>query len=356
MSEGNGQIAVNYCEEAYQLVKETRNSTALKTTLSCLVKSYEAIGDFKMANTYFKELDNLKTELYADSKVKEVTELQMEYEFQQEQQKAELLQAQKDARQSLIRNSLILGLVAFAVIAFLVYRSALQRKKTNTLLEEKNTIISKALSEKELLLKEIHHRVKNNLQVISSLLSMQSRFIEDETAIEAIKGGRDRVKSMALIHQNLYQEDNLTGIEVKDYFEKLAKSLFNSYNIEPDRIDLELDIEPINLDVDTVIPLGLVVNELVSNALKHAFPDDRKGLIRIQLVEEIDISTKEPVLLLEVLDNGVGMEGDAPGEFSDSFGYRMIHAFKDKLEANLDMDTQDGTQVRLRIFDYQKAS
>lgn len=353
--EGKGQIAVNYCEEAYKLVKTTRNSTALKTTLSCLVKSYEAIGDFEKANAYFKELDNLKTELYADSKVKEVTELQMEYEFQKEQQKTELAQAQKNARQSLIRNSLILGLLAIAVIAFLVYRSAVQRKKTNTLLEEKNVIISKALSEKELLLKEIHHRVKNNLQVISSLLSMQSRFIEDETAIEAIKGGRDRVKSMALIHQNLYQEDNLTGIEVKDYFEKLAQSLFNSYNIEPDRITLELDIEPINLDVDTVIPLGLVVNELVSNALKHAFPDDRKGVIRIQLVEEIDISTKKAVLVLEVLDNGIGMEGDTPGEFSDSFGYRMIHAFKDKLEANLDLHTRDGTQVRMRIFDYQKA-
>ena len=140
-------------------------------------------------------------------------------------------------------------------------------------IEQKNSIISKALDEKEILLKEIHHRVKNNLHFISALLGLQTDHVSDQVALDALQEGQDRVQSMALIHQDLYQRDDLTSVNVKDYFIKLTEGLFDSYNIHTDDITLQLDIANLDLDVDTVVPIGLIVNELVSNCLKYAFSD-----------------------------------------------------------------------------------
>lgn len=235
------------------------------------------------------------------------------------------------------------------IAAFGIYSFHLKRR-ARLELAQKNQIISNALAEKEFLLKEIHHRVKNNLQVISSLLSLQSKFIENEAALEAIKEGRDRVKSMALIHQNLYQENNLTGIEIKDYIEKLCRNLFNSYHIDPNKVTLELEIHSLNLDVDTVIPLGLIINELVTNALKYAFPDDRNGIIQIFLKEQNEI------LNLRVKDNGVGIETEMSRQENQTFGYRLINVFKNKLEAELTVDSKGGTDVFMSIKEYQKVN
>ena len=239
----------------------------------------------------------------------------------------------------------ILLFAALAIYIFFLYR---QIRKAKQKVEVQNKTISKALDEKELLLKEIHHRVKNNLQVVSSLLSLQSRYIEDKHALEAIKQGRDRVKSMALIHQNLYQGEHLTGIEVRPYFEKVIGGLFNSYNISPERISMNLDVDDMILDVDTIIPIGLIVNELVTNALKYAFPGDRTGSVSIELRDTDD------GLRLVVADNGVGMQGQWEETEASSFGYRLIHAFREKLDASLDLRNHTGTQVELNIQNYQK--
>jgi two-component sensor histidine kinase len=242
----------------------------------------------------------------------------------------------------------LLALVMFAILAAYIFYLYRQVRKSKQEVDEKNAIVSKALSEKELLLKEIHHRVKNNLQVVSSLLSLQSRYIEDAQALEAIKEGRDRVKSMALIHQNLYQGEHLTGIEVGPYFEKVVRGLFNSYNIAPEQISMSLKIEEMILDVDTIIPIGLIVNELVSNALKHAFPNGRNGTISVGLRE---FNQK---LVLTVADDGVGMERAWEEADATSFGFRLIQAFRDKLNADLTLKNNLGTHVEMAIRDYIK--
>jgi two-component sensor histidine kinase len=244
----------------------------------------------------------------------------------------------------------LLAMVLFAILAVYIFYLYRQVRKSKQEVDEKNVVVSKALSEKELLLKEIHHRVKNNLQVVSSLLSLQSRYIEDARALEAIKEGRDRVKSMALIHQNLYQGEHLTGIEVGPYFEKVVRGLFNSYNISPDQISMSLEIEEMILDVDTIIPIGLIVNELVSNALKHAVPDGRHGEISVRLQE---LNQK---LVLTVSDDGIGMKGTWEDTDATSFGFRLIQAFRDKLNADLNLKTQKGTYVEMAIRDYKKVS
>ena len=143
--------------------------------------------------------------------------------------------------------------------------------------------IKASLEEKEILLREIHHRVKNNLQIISSLLRLQSRHIKDKKYTEMIKESQNRIKSMALVHEKLYQSENLANIKFNEYIKVLAHELVQSYGANTDRIAVELDVDEIFLDIDTAIPCGLIINELVSNALKHAFPNEREGEIKITL-------------------------------------------------------------------------
>lgn len=240
------------------------------------------------------------------------------------------------------------GLAIACIVAasiFILYRN---KQKTAKLLQEKNDIIGKALNEKEILLKEIHHRVKNNLQVVSSLLNLQSRNIEDPKALSAIKEGRDRVKSMALIHQNLYSDDNLTGVEIKDYIEKLVQSLFTSYNIQNEKVSLQTDIDKLNLDVDTVIPIGLILTELISNSLKYAFDETKQNGSLI-----IKLKQNDTGLLLNVQDNGVGLPSDWNYEKAGSLGYQLIRSFAAKMKAKLTIVGDDGTNVQLLITNYK---
>jgi len=281
--------------------------------------------------------------------------IKTEYDVEKKDLEIQLLNSQnvlKDVQLSRTRKNVlfaIIGLVLSGIITFLLYRSLRSRKSSQLALEAKNKEISEALSDKELLLKEIHHRVKNNLQVVSSLLGLQSEYIKDESALSAINEGRNRVRSMSLIHQNLYKEQNLKGIGMKSYLEKLISGLFDTYNINEDKIKLSLTIQDIDLDVDTVVPLGLITNELVSNALKHAFKIKKEGTISVSLQE------REDILELIVSDNGDGLETDDIDEDIASFGYQMIFAFKDKLNADLDIQSVHGTSVKLAISEYQKA-
>ncbi|MFY8127163.1 MAG: histidine kinase dimerization/phosphoacceptor domain -containing protein [Chitinophagaceae bacterium] len=241
-----------------------------------------------------------------------------------------------------------IGLIIAIGIAFGIWTLYRNKQKTAKLLQEKNDIISKALGEKEILLKEIHHRVKNNLQVVSSLLNLQSRKINDEKALSAIKEGRDRVKSMALIHQNLYRDDNLTGVEIKDYIEKLVQSLFTSYNIQNEKVRLQTEIDDLNVDVDTVIPIGLILTELISNALKYAFDETKQdGKLVIKLKQD------EAGLSLNVKDNGIGLPNDWNYEKADSLGYQLIRSFAAKMKAKLTITGNDGTNVEMLITNYK---
>ena len=212
-------------------------------------------------------------------------------------------------------------------------------------LKSENETIRTLLGEKETLLKEIHHRVKNNMQVISSLLRIQTNQTTDEGALLALKEGQSRVQSMSLIHQDLYQHDNLTGIHMTDYIEKLGQSLLQTYKLSTDQITITTDVDDLTLDVDTVVPLGLIINELVTNSLKYAFPDSRAGTIHISLKEQ------SQCLLLTVSDDGVGIPQDVQEK---GFGSGLIRAFARKLDGALDIDSKTGTKVTLTILDYQK--
>ena len=197
-----------------------------------------------------------------------------------------------------------------------------------------------SLREKEVLLQEIHHRVKNNLQVVSSLLSLQSRGIVEEDTRQKFKESQNRVQSMALIHEQLYQSSNLSEIDYPQYIRQLASHLFRSYRVSSSRIELQSDIEDVRLGVDVAVPVGLIINELVSNSLKYGFPQGRGGFVRIAL-------RKEPYgrMTLSVADNGVGLPKEVGFGSTQTLGLRLVGTLVRQIEGSVRVDRSGGTAV-----------
>ncbi len=204
--------------------------------------------------------------------------------------------------------------------------------------------IRTSLEEKEVLLKEIHHRVKNNLQVISSLLNLQSRQVTDPAVLEILKESHNRVRSMALVHETLYQSGDLGSIDVGAYVHRLAAHLVRSYGVSTALVRLVTDIADVRLGIDTAIPCGLMINELVSNALKHAFPEQRPGEIRIEVRAERDGG-----FLLRVSDDGVGLPEGLDYRNTSSLGLRLVNTLAAQLEGTLSCTTGPGTAFELRF-------
>ncbi|NEP41909.1 MAG: GAF domain-containing protein, partial [Okeania sp. SIO2H7] len=199
-----------------------------------------------------------------------------------------------------------------------------------------------SLKEKELLLKEIHHRVKNNLLVVSNLLEFQADYTEAPEIIKVLQDSQYRIHSMALIHEKLYRSADLDKINFGDYLEDLADNLFQSYNLSEDRIQFEFDIEPICLNVETANPCGLIVNELLSNTLKHAFPDGRNG--KVSLVLYRDANSR---ITLIVRDNGIGFPQDLDFQNLESLGMELVCTLTEQLEGFLELEPIAGTSFKL---------
>lgn len=203
--------------------------------------------------------------------------------------------------------------------------------------------IQRSLEEKETLLKEIHHRVKNNLQIISSLLRMQSRRSDDETTLSMFKESQDRVQSMALIHEQLYQSADIYQINFDNYIKSLINSLFRSYGVSQKNIVLNIETNGIKFPLDTAIPCGLIINELVSNCLKYAFPEQEKGNITIYLEQ-----SSEKQLSLVVKDNGIGIPETLDWENSKSLGLRIVKNLVRQLKGNIILECEGVNSHRHR--------
>lgn len=204
--------------------------------------------------------------------------------------------------------------------------------------------------ENELLLKEIHHRVKNNLQTISSLLNLQSGSISDQSALDAVQESKNRVASMALIHQKLYQGENLAAIEMRDYFETIGKAIIKSFGEKAQAVSLSVDMPKLELDVDTAVPIGLITNELITNSLKYAFPEQKKGQILITLTKG-----KNDLLKLQISDNGQPEVHEGAPKEGSGFGTMLVKLLTTQLGGRLEKSTAQGTSTVIQFLVQEKS-
>ncbi|MDJ1180141.1 PAS domain S-box protein [Roseofilum sp. BLCC_M91] len=203
-----------------------------------------------------------------------------------------------------------------------------------------------SLQEKEILLKEIHHRVKNNLLVVSNLLEFQADYVSNPSLIKVLEDSRSRIYSMALIHEKLYRSMTLDTINFGEYLEDLVHNLFESYNLENNRVTFDLDIEPVLLNIETAHPCGLIVNELLSNTLKHAFPEGRKGKVKIILHQQ-----ENDRIVVKVADNGIGFPENLDFRHVDSLGMELVCTLTEQLEGEITLIRDHGTTFELRFLE-----
>ncbi|MEM6262451.1 MAG: tetratricopeptide repeat protein [Bacteroidota bacterium] len=339
-----------FCLKADKLALQIKSKENQLLACDCLYGVYKDLGQLAEAMKYGERFVLLQDSIRLQSIANRLANQETKYAYEKElladslayvQQAAAL---QNEVREQQTQRNIVIGaLLAGAIILLLVWRSYRQNKRANEELEKKNQTIRLALEERETLLKEIHHRVKNNLQVVSSLLSLQSRGLQNDEAQQALQEGQNRVRAMALIHQNLYQEGNLVGVDVPAYVGKLVQTLVQSYKIDTQQVEIDLDISPITLDVDTLIPLGLIINELVTNALKYAFKEGQQG----KLV--VGIGQTSEALILSVKDNGPGLPEGFDMKQGSSMGFRLVQAFSRKMKATVEVKNEGGALIELTI-------
>ncbi len=228
-----------------------------------------------------------------------------------------------------------------------IKRALTERDELAELRRSRNQL-EKALKEKEMLLKEIHHRVKNNLMIISNLLELQSHYIKDKTDFDFFRESQNRANSMALIHERLYQSTDLKRIDFGNYIRTLAVDLFDVYTVAPNQIKLSIDVEDIMLDIDTAIPLGLILNELLTNSLKYAFPmtvsDELANEIRNITVKFNKINDK---FVLIVKDNGIGFPQDLDYKNTNTLGLELVNRITKQIDGIIELDTSNGTEFKI---------
>ncbi|HHY00804.1 MAG TPA: PAS domain S-box protein [Methanothermobacter sp.] len=213
------------------------------------------------------------------------------------------------------------------------YAMAIQNKKA----EKK---IKQSLHEKKILLREIHHRVKNNMQIISSLLNLQLNYVTEEKSANLLKESRGRIKSMAMVHEKLYQSPSLTKIDLGDYVGALVSNIFFTYGINTKNIKKEIDVENIEIGIDTAIPCGLIINEIVTNSVKHAFPD-HTGKITVK------ISSSHDDIQLTLSDNGIGIPEKLDYEKTDSLGLKLVKSLVDQIDGHMTIESTNGTSIKI---------
>ena len=285
-------------------------------------------------------------EVYEEIKEKQrdqiVLDMETKYETEKKDSQLKLLQLEgekKEQQMRLYSFLAIAGLLIAGLVGFFLYKN----NEKNRLLTLQKAELEKNVDEIHLLLNEIHHRVKNNLQVITSMLNIQQRSISDPYAVDAIQECKNRIKSMVLIHQSFYQDKNLNEINTREYVQNLVNQLFESYKTDKQQVELETKVQDIYMNIDTLIPLGLIINELVSNTLKHAFNEREEGKLSISL-EKI-----EDKFQLEISDNGSGLEDISILEKSNSFGFKMIKAFVKKIHGQLNLLNTEGTTFQIQF-------
>lgn len=337
--------ALPYALYGWELAKSSDAGNAKYRLALGQANLYARLKQFEKAYEFSQLAMEISEEINDQAKTDAIARMSEEFETERIEAQNDLLresqrtQAAQLKQQSYLIYGVVIGLVFIVIIAALIYRSRLSLKKANQTIEQ-------SLSEKELLLKEIHHRVKNNLQVVSSLLDLQSRGIEDEEALATFMEGQNRVKAMALIHQKLYQNEDLATIDFAEYAENLMKELATLY---PSAKGVKTGIDAgdkAQFDIDTAVPLGLILNELISNAYKYAFEEDVTGELNVTVK-----SLGEGRHQLTVADTGGGLPTGFDPTKAKSLGLRLVRRLAKQLYGSVTYSYEAGAKFVIIFTD-----
>lgn len=319
-----------------------------------IVKSYKGLfeieeksGNSSEALTYHKLYSQWKDSLLNEEKIRSINELNQKYKTEQKEKEIRFLTTEAELKDQLVEKNqrektyITLTAILFFVVIILIAIQLRQKQRLNRELTHKNTIIEEALLERELLIKEVHHRVKNNLQIVSSMLNIQANAIQNKEVKDAILESRKRVQSMSIVHQKLYKSDKIGSINIKEYLQFVLAEVESFYEYdETVNIEIFTEIQDIELSIDTTIHLGLITTELVSNCFKHAFAGMSHGKIDVKLSQENEDYA------LSVCDNGIGFDS-LNFHKSESFGTKLIKSLSKGLSANPEWKNDNGTKVHL---------
>ncbi len=307
-----------------------------------LISADSALGDHESAVAHYKRYTQLLDANFRVTKVRQAEELQVTYEIEEKEDMIASLN--KEASQATLVRNLVLGAVgAVVIIAALLYRQNRLKQKSNEVITQKNSQLQHLLTDREWLLREIHHRVKNNLQIVMSLLNSQSVYINNDAALTAIQDSKRRVYAMSLIHQKLYQSDNIASIDMLEYINELVSHVQDTLGTRG-RIIFEQQVEETALDVSQAIPLGLIINECIVNAIKYAFPDGKKGQVKVSLLHD-----DPDHLVLNITDDGIGLPVDFDMMEHNSLGLELIRGLAKQLKGRFNMINHDGLHITVRF-------
>jgi len=333
--------AKKYVKEGLALSQELGYPERILLAAEALNKVYQKEQNWKeawkMQELYFTMKDSIRN----TETVKNTIKQQAKYEMEKKEQEIALLDIQRQLQDSKLKRNKTLtiffsaGLGLSLILIFFGYKAYTNKQTINRLLIKQN-------EEKKAMLKEIHHRVKNNLQVVNSLLKLQSRDIEDQRLVDAFKDAQNRVLSMALLHEKMYRSDDLQHVDVQDHITLLIEDLVKTYAVDKS-INLDIKIEEVTIGMRTLVPLGLIINEIITNALKYAFIDKSNGEIMVTL-NHLDGKNYE----LVIGDDGIGLSEEQQKE-STGIGTKLIQTFTRQLNGTMDLLDQTGTVYRFRF-------
>jgi len=346
--EKNVQGALISAKRSFSISDSVQQFEGIKNASEQLAIIYESLSQIDSSYRYLKIKSSLRDSLDVDPNL--LKGYAIKHQLQIDEAQFELLLAKEKTRiqeqlnakkQTQLLVAIIVAscsILSLALAIILLYRNKILSKS----LTEKQNQITAELEIKESLLNEIHHRVKNNLQVISSMLSLQTRYISDHRVQKVISDCKSRINSMSLIHESLYKKTDGVEAPFSEYVKTLVKQLIDTYKIDQAKIKANVDLKEIYLSLDESIPCGLLINEIVSNSLKHAFPEGKNGQINISL------SRKEGFIRLQIADNGIGFNDEPDLTKDESFGFLLIDTLVKQLEAEMECVNENGVTYSIK--------
>jgi two-component sensor histidine kinase len=346
--------AVDHFQKSLDEAQTINSAATIKDIQYMLFKVDSSTGDYISAIRHLNQYQQLKDSIFNVEKSRQIQDVQVKYESKKKEQDIQLLEKEGKLQQSRLlqagytRNWILGGVGLLLIIMALLAHNSRLKQRTNKKLEmqqkeigEQNISLRHLVNEKDWLVKEIHHRVKNNFQTVMSLLGTQTVYLKDEAAIDAITDGQRRIHAMSLIHQKLYQTENMSAINMPDYVNELVDYLRDSFSIG-NCVRFNLQIEQIDLDLSHCIPLGLILNESITNAIKYAFPNGREGSVFIALRHD-----REGQILLLIEDDGIGLPPEFVASKQDSMGIHLIRGLCTEIGAKLSIRSEHGTQIAI---------